>query len=231
MSASAKQKKIEELIVEARQSLRGKSWFEAERIALKAMMMARQEQDFQQMASAIPLLHEARLGRVQAATARKKVTVVDAAISEDTKIRPGCYVVQPPLVGADARRLRLIALGNEIPVLVVCREPLTKLKLTPVVAISPGSTLRARIPPPAKPDCPDLAWIIGAIQAIGDQAIQTMDMTLPPIRRIDLLIEYLDALPEHEDLHHALEAACRQLHEESTAERAKAIKPGKTKSV
>ena len=183
------------------------------------------------MASAIPMLQEARMRRVQAAAAKKKVTVIDTAISEDIKIRPGCYVIQPPLVGADARRFRLIALGNEIPVLAVCREPLTKVKLTPVVAIGPGSTLRARVKPPAQADAPDLAWLLDAMQAVGDQAIQTMDMTLPLIRRIDLLIEYLDALPEHDDLHHALEAACRQMHEEISAEPAKGAKASKSKSV
>jgi hypothetical protein len=231
MSAPGKQKKIQELIAGARESLRLKSWFEAERIAIKAMMMSRQEQDFLQMADVVPLLQEARGRRVHAATTKKKITVIEAAFSEDVKIRAGCYVIQPPLVGADARRFRLIALGNEIPMLVVCREPMTRTRLTPVVAISPGCTLRARVAPPEKPEAPELAWIINAIQAIGDQALQTMDMTLPLIRRIDLLIEYLDALPEHEDLHHALESACRQMHEESLLEQSKgAGKSAKSKS-
>ena len=52
---------------------------------------------------------------------------LDDGVTEDMELEPGCYLVRPPLVGADARRLRLAAFEREIPVTVICREPRTQL--------------------------------------------------------------------------------------------------------
>src|SRR4051812_11447875 len=113
MTGSAKQKRIDELTVKLRESLQRSSWFEAERLALKALTMARQEQDFQRMAEVVPSLQEARRMRFQEALQTGKVIVFDKPITDDIKIERGCYLVQPPHVGADARRLRLAALTND----------------------------------------------------------------------------------------------------------------------
>ncbi len=231
MAATAKQKKIDELLSKARESLRIEAWFEAERLAMKAMAMARQEQDFDRMARMVPALQECRRQRLQEAQSSGKVVVIDEPITEDMKIKKGCYVVQPPQVGLDARRLRMVALRAEVSVAVICREPLTQLKTTPIVAISPSRTLRVKVDPPTKPESPNMSWFSAALRSLGDWAIESMDTTMPVIRRIDALLEMLDALPEHENLHHALEAACREAHETDAREKAPpGMRPGaKTK--
>lgn len=213
MSASAKQKKIDDLLSRTQEGLKHGHWFEAERLALKALAMSRQEQDFDRMASAVPPLQEARRQRLQLALEVNKITVIDSPIHEEMKIKPGCYLVQPPQVGLDARRLRLAALNHDIPVAVICREPLSREKLTPVVAISPNTTVRVKVSAPARPNSPSMSWFVAALRALGDWAIESLDTTLPIIRRIDALLELLDALPEHENLHLALESACRTAYE------------------
>jgi hypothetical protein len=214
MPGSVKQKKIDEMAVKVRDAIKRSAWFEAERLALKSLMMARSENDFLRMTQIVPLLWEARRARLKAAVHGAKVKIVTDPITENMKITRGCYLVQPPQVGADARRLRLAALTAEVPVAVVCREPLTRAGQVPIVAISPSSTLRVKVAQPKKPNAPDLAWFTQALQALGDDAIDMLDPTLPPSRRVDALLEALDALPEHEELHHALEAASREAHEE-----------------
>jgi hypothetical protein len=132
-------------------------------------------------------------------------------VPEDVKLKPGCYLVQPPLVGAEARRLRLTAMEREVPIAVVCREPTTATKLWPIVAISPGAApLRTKIKPPKDQKKPDIAWFAGALEALGDSALADIDPELELERRIDLLMIQLDAHPDHELLHQALADACRK---------------------
>src|SRR5580765_3056170 len=110
MADSPKPKKIAELLEKAHESLRQDIAFEAERLALKALSMARQGQDFREMCRIIRTLHDARRHRMRAGitAARNKITVIDCPIVEEMTIRPGCYLVQPPHLGSDARRLRLM---------------------------------------------------------------------------------------------------------------------------
>jgi hypothetical protein len=216
MSVPAKQRKIDELMKKASESLAQTAYFEAERMALKALQMARQDNDFERMARIVMPLLEARRQRYQQALDVGTVTVVDTPVTEDMKIDPGCYLIQPPQVGADARRLRLAALNREIPIAVICREPLTQLKLQPIVAISPGVTLRSKVDAPKPYDKPDLTWFVEAMEALGDDAIDGLDPALTDIKRIDALLDRLDAIPEHEELHQVLEAACRDAHKAQT---------------
>src|SRR5438552_3916184 len=148
MASSIKQKKIDELMNKASEALTRTQYFEAERLAHKALSMARQDNDFETMARIVMPLQESRRQRFQQALDVGLVTVVHDPITEDMKIKPGCYVIQPPQVGADARRLRLAGLVAEVPVAVLCREPVTQLKQVPIVAVSPGTTIRARVNPP-----------------------------------------------------------------------------------
>lgn len=222
MASSAKLRKIDELLKKAGESLDAGAFFEAERLADKALAMARQEQDFQRMSAILEPLAEARKQRTKRALDLGTLTIVQEAIAEDAKIKPGCYLIQPPQVGSDARRLRMAALANDIPLMALCREPLTQTRLVPVVAIGPGSTIRTKVPPPAVAAKPDLVWFIAAIEELGDCAIEVLDPTLPVIRRIDALLDCLNALPEHEKLHHALQDACREAHTLQTAERSAA---------
>jgi len=65
-------------------------------------------------------------------------------------------------------------------------------------------------------------WFIEASERLGDGAIESVDAGLPAHVRVDLLLERLEALPDHEKLHQALETACRQALREPKRKR----KPG-----
>jgi len=212
MSAmAAKRKKIDELMEKASAALAHMRWFEAERLAHKALIMAWQHRDVERMARIILPLQEARRQRFQKALDAGHVTVVDRApIAEDIKVEPGCYLVGPPLVGADARRIRLAALVQESPVIVLCREPVTQLGLVPVVTTIPGKSFRAKVRPPKNREQPDLAWVVEALDDLGHAAIHSIDPHQAVERRIDALLEMLDAMPEHEGLHQTLEETCRE---------------------
>ena len=210
MPRESKSRKIDDLMAKASEALSKTEYFEAERLAGKALINAFQACDFEQMARIVMPLQEARRLRVQLALDVGTITIIDEQpVIEGMEINPGCYLLRPPRVGADARRLRIAGLEQEIPVAVVCHEPLTMLKLCPIVAITPGKSFRATMKPP-DPEKPDLAWFVDAMKAIGDAAIQTIDLVKPAPRRVENLMECLEAIPDHEQLHQVLEATCRE---------------------
>jgi hypothetical protein len=57
---------------------------------------------------------------------------------------------------------------------------------------------------------PSARWFLSSQEALGDAAIAKVDAKLPPDYRALDLYEYLKAVPDHEKLHQALEAACRE---------------------
>lgn len=210
MSGTGIARKIDELMERASGALVQMRYFEAERMALKALAMAREATDFERMSRIIMPLQEARRQRLQQALDVEGVTIVDQPVEENSVLESGCYLVRPLMVGADARRMRLAALNHDVPVLVVCREPNDQLGLVPIVAITPGKTLRAKVRPQPKKENPDQAWLVEAMEELGDASLRGIDPALEIVRRIDLLLMYLDALPEHEGLHIALEESCKE---------------------
>jgi hypothetical protein len=201
--------KIDDLMEIASEALAAGEYFKAERKALQAITAARAASDFERMGRITLPLQEARRQRFQIALETREVCIVDEPVAEDTRVKTGCYLVQPPSVGADARRMRFAGLQQETPVAIVCREPLTQLRLCPIVAVSPGVTVRTKVDPPADPENPDLAWFAMAMDELGHWAIDTLDPELQPFKRVDALLEKLEAEPEHEGLHQALIEACR----------------------
>ena len=206
--ATVKHASVNSLMTKAQQALTRNHWFEAERLAAKALDMTRAEGDFNLMARITLPLQEARRQRMQIAIDSRKLTVLDAAIPDERGLEPQCYLIQPPLVGADARRLRLLALEREIPAMFLCREPKTQLGLCPVVAIG-QVTIRTRIDPPRTWEKPTIAWYIDACEQLGDAAIETLDRGAELAKQVDALLERLDALPDHEKLHQALAETCK----------------------
>jgi hypothetical protein len=200
---------VQQLMERAQAALHRNQWFEAERLALRSLEMARAARDFSLMARIALPLQEARRQRLQAAFDSGNFRIVDEAFGEDVRVDPGCYLVQPPLVGADSRRLRLAALDQEAPAAVLCREPLTKLKLCPIVTIG-QVTIRTKIDPPRHWERPTLEWFIAALEALGDAAIETLDKNADPVRLVDAILARLDAIPDHEKLHQELAHACRE---------------------
>ncbi|MFO0830187.1 MAG: hypothetical protein U0572_18745 [Phycisphaerales bacterium] len=199
---------IQQIMEKAQTALHRSAWFEAERLALKGLEMARSARDYGLMARVTLPLQEARRQRLQLALDTKRINIVNEPIGEDLRVSPGCYLVQPPAVGADARRLRLAALEQEVPAAVLCREPLTRARLCPIVTIG-QVTIRTKINPPRSWDKPTFAWFVGALEALGDAAIETLDRGVDPIRQIDALLARLDAWPDHERLHQELAETCR----------------------
>ncbi|MCP3903991.1 MAG: hypothetical protein GY715_10190 [Planctomycetes bacterium] len=218
MPAVSRPKQIDVLMEKASKALTKTDYFEAEEIAARALGMARDARDFERMARIILPLQEARRQRTLQALDAGTITLPDAPVAEDAVIEPGCYLIQPPQVGADARRLRLRAIQRRIPVAVVCREPLTQIRLYPIVAIAPGVTVRTKIDPPADPEAPDLEWFVGAMNELGEFAVESLDQALTTIRRLDALLGRLEAIPESEKLHQALEETCRLAASEEQAD-------------
>jgi len=194
---------------QADRALRGGGWFEAERLALKALNLARRVEDWDAMSRVTLPLQEARRLRLEKAFDAKSLKIVDTEVHDADAVAPGCYLVQPPLVGADARRLRLAALRQEVCAAVLCREPLTKLGLCPLVAIG-AVTIRARIRPPKVAKKPTLEWFIAGMESLGDAAMQALDSGLDLDRQIDVIMASLDSVPDHEKLHQLLGESCRR---------------------
>jgi hypothetical protein len=230
MGTAPTAKQIDTLMEQASAALASTSYFEAERFAGRALTTARQVADFDRMARIVMPLQEARRQRLQQALEVGEVTILDEVVDEEMTVEPGCYLIQPPLVGADARRLRLMAIEAAVPLAVVCREPRTQLGLCPIVAICPGVTIRTKIDPPADPAAPDLPWFVDALEALGDFAIDSLDPALPPLKRLDELLLRIEAVPDHEALHLALVDACRDAQREAAEEAASGKKPGRART-
>ena len=211
MTSPAKASRIDELTHKAQASLKATKWFEAERLAQRALEMAHEVGDFGRMRKIILPLQEARRQRMQQVSSTRglKVKILSEPLEEDHKVGPGLYMLQPPLVGADARRVRLSALQREVAALVICREPSTQLGLVPIVAIG-LVTVRARIDGPAKSAGPDKGWFLWALEQVGDAAIGMIDTGMDAVRQVDTAMCLLDAIPEHEALHSTLSSLCEQ---------------------
>lgn len=222
MSVALAPAQIDELMERASRALAGTDYFEAERLCRRAMLAARDGQDFERMARICLPLQEARRQKREQAWDAGPVALVRAMKDVPRPLRPGCYLVQPPLIGRDGHRLRETADRKGVPVSVLTREPLTRAGQWPVVAVGP-LVLRVRVDPPwpverieASPSkdaderLPPAPWFAAASEALGDAAICRLKPNDHPHYRVDDLLDFLDAHPEHEKLHQALAAACRE---------------------
>ena len=212
MSIASQIRMIDELTEEAATALASKRHFKAEALAHKAMLLAHDDSDFKRMSLAIPTLRQARICRLDAAMKIGTLLVVDVPFEDDVTIEPGCYLIQPPLVGADARRLRLMAVSREINAVVLCREPVIRLGLVPFVALGSGATVRTKMKLPADIENPDLDWYASALEALGEAATE-LDPAMSVEKRVNTLLPRVDAIPEHAGLHQFLEESCREAAE------------------
>ena len=212
MTIASQTRMIDELTEEAATALAGKHHFKAEALAHKAMLLAHEDGDFERMTLTIPTLREARLCRLDAAMKVGTLQVVDVPFEDDVTIEPGCYLLQPPLVGAHARRLRLLAVSREIDAVVLCREPVIRLGLVPFVALGTGATVRTKMKLPADIENPDLDWFMTALEALGEAAAE-LDPAMNVQKRVNALLPRVDAIPEHAGLNRFLEESCREAAE------------------
>lgn len=198
-------------------------YFDAQSLSLKAMKAALRARDFDRMARICMPLQEARRQLRHLATDTGRVTLVTQPLSASEAYEPGCYLVAPPMVGMDARSVRELLMRKKVAALVLCREPTTSAGLWPMVAVAESDAapfppvVRTRLAAPvtskdggALPDIalPDIAWLLAAQEALGDAAIAKVDPRWPADHRVEDLLEWLDAVPDHEKLSQALQATC-----------------------
>ncbi len=212
---------IDRLMARASSALAATRYFEALRDARLALRRARAACDFDRMSRiCLPLLEAARQIR-QGAEAGGAVRLVSHPGDVPRPLQPGCYLIQPPMIGADARVLRDAAFKARTPVSVLAREPLTRRGLWPIVGVGEIS-VRVQIEPPVPLERVEghitkdgfdgevpLPWFQKAGEALGDAAIDRIPDDLHPHWRVDELLEAHEAVPEHEGLHTALVEACR----------------------
>lgn len=221
--------KIDQLMEQASAALEATKYFDAERAAAQALKMAHEARDYDRMARILLPLQEARRQKRLLAADTGKIIRVTSYEQLEKLGRGGksaasaMYLVEPPLVGADGRDLRDRLDQLELPAIVVVREPKTRMGLWPVVMIGPA-TVRTRIKPPKK-DKPDAAWMLHAGEALGDEALASVDPGQTADMRVDALLDRLAAVPDHEKLCQALAAACRDAEREAAEEAARPRKP------
>lgn len=201
--------RIDETMERASEALTATDYFEAESLCIRALAMAHRARDFERMARICLPLQEARRQKRLLAIDAGSVFVISRPEDVPRRLEAGRYLIQPPMIGADARTLREVADRERVPALVLCREPATKAGLWPIVAIGP-QTIRTKVPPPPDPTAPDAAWFEATAEALGDAAIARLKPDDPPQWRVADLLEFLEAHPDHEKLHQRLEQACRE---------------------
>lgn len=198
----------------AQTALQAGHWFESERVAQRALEVSHQASDFGRMRRILMPLLESRRQRMQIAANKAKVSWIRGELTEDHLVTQGLHMLEPPHVGADARRIRLTALRREVPALVLCREPTTQLGLVPIVAIG-LITVRARIGPPEHSDKPSKQWFLHALELLGDAAVGMIDGGLDAVRQVDHAMSLIDSVPDHEGLHMTLIRLCEAAERES----------------
>lgn len=216
---SKRNEKIVTLIDRANAAIGDGDWYDAERFAGEAMELAYKGIDFLRMSVAIEALREARTGRREAAVGCGAMYAFDSPIGEDDfELAEGCWLIEPPRVGADGRDLREMASQKKIAMFPVCREPVTATGLWPIVAVGPV-VIRAKIRPPQEVTP---SWFVTAIEALGASAIDDVDPESGAIDRVEELFLRLQTIPDAMCLHDALLDACR----EAAAADARAVKGG-----
>jgi hypothetical protein len=198
---------------------------------VRAIERCRRSRDWERLARAVLPLQEARRQMRQIAMDAGRVAVLERLPSRGEKVEPGFYLVEPPLIGLDARTFREMARGRRVPVLALAKEPTTASGQWPMVAVGGNLgaqampvSVRVRVEPPAgltgaktiagAGSVPDVAWVLATQEALGDAAIARVEegrkAGWPADHRVEDLLEYLDAVPDHEKLLQGLAATARE---------------------
>ncbi len=187
-------------------------YFECERLADESLHKAWRSEQFDLVARiTLPLQEARRQRRIEAVEADaihmvEERGVIPGHADCSTALQAGCYIVQAPNVGADARQIRLAALEQEIPVIALACEPMSQLGLLPIVVVGP-SALRTKVKPPAAFTA---SWCLSAIDALTNEGLAMVDRTRPAAKQVDRLLDLVDSLPESELLHQELAHAAEQ---------------------
>ena len=184
-------------------------YFASLTLCLSSLRLARQAADWERLSRICLPLQECRRQIRQRAFDSGVVTRVSSRKDLAGELRGGLILIEAPMIGADARAVRLAAENSGVATAVLAREPQNRAGLWPVVGVS-NLVVRIRIEPPASESSADLvAWFEQAGERLGDEAISQVDPQAPAAHRVDDLLERLDAVPDHEKLHQRLADAAR----------------------
>ncbi|MEO0629441.1 MAG: hypothetical protein AAFY46_01775 [Planctomycetota bacterium] len=213
---------IDDLMEAASTRLVETSYFDAVDLCVRALGLAVKASDWDRVARITLPLQEARRQIRQLAVDVPTITIVDTKAQLRKPATPGCYLIQPPLIGAEARSFATSAHKRRVAVFVLTREPMTDTGLWPIVGVS-SISVRTKVEPPAGVER-DLSgvtrdrvtngvsmdWFEAAAEALGDAGFESVDPTWPAAHRVEDLIERIEAVPEHEKLHQHLADAARE---------------------
>jgi len=210
MPGSSPTRAMDDLMERASVAMAAADYFEAEALCLRAMAKARAGRNFELMARVSMPLQESRRQRRHDAIDSGHVAVLRELPLGRGAMRAGCYLIEPPLIGLDARAVRELLTRRRVPALVLAREPMTAKGQWPIVGVGIGEprpvVVRAYVDPPE--GSPSAGLLLAAQERLGDAAIAKVG-DVPIDHRVDDLWEYLAAVPDHEKLAQAFEAACR----------------------
>jgi len=222
MGDSPTTSRIDALMERASAALAETDYFRAVEEAERAFGLARQDNDFERMSRICLPIQEARRQIRQIASDNGRHHVVSSGDDVPSNPTPGSYLVQPPMIGNEAALLRSMLDRKRLPVIVICREPMTQGGRWPVVAVG-RLIARVQVDPPAgvrrdasRPtkdvfDGPiPGSWFERAGEAIGDAAIKMIDRAESAAYQLDDLIDFLPAIPDHEKLYQRIAEVCRQ---------------------
>jgi hypothetical protein len=208
-----KRQKIDSLMEKASAALASTEYFEAERCASEALTIAHLSHDYECMARILMPLQESRRQIRLAAIDTGEVIVLndharlEEVMGEGCVPGAGCYVLEPPLVGANGRNLRDLCKAEGVAAVVVVHEPQTELGRWPVVMIGP-ITVRTHVAPPTGGEI-TMEWLLGAGEQHGDSAIESALLPDDPADRVDALMDRLGTIVDHEQLMQTLERECK----------------------
>lgn len=207
---------IDQTMERASKALVETDYHQAEQLCLRALSKARKASDFERIARICLPLQEARRQMRHLATDAGLRVRVKKLPKKGSVIEPGCYLLEPPLIGWDGHTLRALARDQRVPVLVLVKEPTTSKGLWPIVGVGEGEFERvvARVllaaPPTGEVEVPDARWFLAAQEALGDAAIVKASREPLAAHRVEDLIELLDAVPDHEKLSQRLADTARE---------------------
>lgn len=174
------------------------------------------------------VLGRARGMRIERALAGGCVAVLSRPEDMPASPSDGCYLVQPPMIGLQGRRLGETLGARGVCAVVVTREPMTAGGLWPIVAVGEQS-VRARIEPPAGvrrtgegitgdrlDGAPDAAWFGCAIEAITRAGLDRLDPAEPALWRVGDLLELIWAHRDDAGVCAAMGRACQLALREPT---------------
>ena len=193
--------------------------------------MARQEQDYLAMANLVSVLMDIRQQRLKVALAVGKLTIIDKPFDETVKVTRGL------LSGAAATG------GFRCQAASTWRRWLRKSRFCALPRTADAHTdlfrswrsardrpCAQKVPPRKNEAKPDLDWLIEAMQELGDTSLELLDPTLPVTKRIEILIDDLDALPDHDGLYEASRPHAKKRRRISSAQSPKSGAKTKIKS-